>query len=371
MALPIIEDNQKEPNVNPIQAPQLEGRKILIVRLSALGDVTRTMPAVFAMIKRFPTSSFTWLVENNASGLLKGFSNLKTLEIDREALRKGGPVARSRAFQKVVKAIRAEKFDVAIDFHGVMKSAIYPFLARIPVRIGYRKGFSKEGAQHLLTHYYPGAYRAVSRYSRNEMLAHWLAPGLEVGPIDFPLDVAGKDKVRHIMKDHPVILFPGTSAHGRNKRWPAESWAALFRRLLGKHPLVFAFGPADEAYREALQKLLNDLPDGLPVLPPLRLTELAGALGMAKILVSCDTGPMHMAAVQGVPIVALMGPSDPVLNQPWSYGKSRMVIPDVPCAPCRNRQCEILICQDMTTPMMAAKAVDDLCLSLAREEGLP
>lgn len=349
------------------QAPALEGRKILIVRLSALGDVTRTMPAVLALIKRYPTSQFTWLVENNSAGLLKGFSKLQVLEVDRKALRSGGLLAKRQAFKGLIKDIREQQFDVSIDFHGVLKSALLPFLARIPIRIGYEKGFSKEGARWFLTHRYPGTYRAVSRYTRNELLARWLAPDLEVEPFHFPLDVAGKDKVRRLMENRPIVLFPGTSAHGRNKRWPAKSWAGLYRRLRDQHPVVFAFGPADEAYREALQDMLADEPGGLPVLPPMRLTELAGALGLAKMLVSCDTGPMHMASVQGVPIVALMGPSDTVLNQPWSYGKSRMVVPEVPCAPCRNRSCQILICQDMTTPALAARAVEELCRSISRE----
>jgi ADP-heptose:LPS heptosyltransferase len=348
-------------------APKLEGLNVLVVRLSALGDVTRTMPSVLALIKRFPTARFTWLVESNSAGLLKGIPNLEILEIDRKALRSGGPLAKIRAFSKVISDIKSHRFDLSIDFHGVLKSAILPFLARIPIRVGYEKGFSKEGARWFLTHRYSGAFRQVSRYGRNEMLAKWLAPGLEVEPIGFALDVAAKEKIRHAMSDQPIILFPGTSAHGRNKRWPAASWAALFRRLHTEHKTVFAFGPADEAYREALRELLADIPGGLPVLPSFRLTEMAGALGMAKVFVSCDTGPMHMASVQGVPIVALMGPSDSVLNQPWKYGKSRMVIPEAPCAPCRNRKCPILICQDMTTPAMAHKAILELCDSLSRE----
>ena len=345
------------------QSFDLNHKQVLVVRLSALGDVTRTVPAVLALTKAFPQAQFTWLVENTSAPLLRGIPDFEILEIDRAELRKGGPLRRFLALRKLVAQVKARKFDCSIDFHGVFKSALIPYWAGIPLRMGFEKGFSKEGSRFLINRRCNEPYRSISRYQRNILLSRWLAPNADVEAVSFPVSVAGKEHVRHLMREQPILFFPGTSAHGRNKRWPAAYWAALYRRVSTHHKVSFVFGPADQAYQDALSAEI----DGLPHLPPLKLPELTYALRQARMLVACDSGPMHMASVQGVPLVALMGPSDSVLNQPWDFGKSRMVLPGVPCAPCRHRKCEVLICQSMITPARAAEAVFDVLAALQRE----
>ncbi len=340
----------------------LNGQKVLIVRLSALGDVIRTMPSVLALMQRFPKADFSWLVEDGSAGFLKAVKGPKLLQIERKALRSGSLPGRLAAWRKVKQRIAAEDFDISIDFHGVAKSGLLPLLAGIPRRVGYERGGSKEGARWLINERHVLTDPHISRYDRNLALARRFDPALQPCRPQIQLDSAGQAKVEAAMPEPALLLFPGTSDHGRNKRWPAKYWAWLYQNLRTRfqRPVRFVFGPADGLYRDQLTELLHEAPEELP---PLNLVELGAALQRAYLLVSCDTGPMHLASVLGVPIVALMGPSDPVLNQPLP-GHRRMLLPQTPCAPCRNRKCSVLICQDLMTPQAALAQVTDLANEL-------
>ncbi|CAM2068229.1 Glycosyltransferase family 9 protein [Sulfidibacter corallicola] len=329
--------------------PDLDHKKVLIVRLSALGDVIRTLPAVLGLMRRFPEARFTWLVEDSSAGLLRALPGLDLIEVPRAEMRARDPRRVMRAWRRVRAAVRAEAFDLSIDFHGVLKSGIYPLLSGIPLRIGYERGGSKEGHRWLINGRFALPEPRVSRYERNMALARFFSKDVVPAVPDFQLAPERVARVDAATADRPLLLFPGTSEHGRNKRWPAKYWAWLYRKLTESSesgPVRFVFGPADGAYREALTELLEQAP---PELPSFSLVELTRALQRARLLVSCDSGPMHLASVLGVPLVAMLGPSDPVLNQPLP-GRNRLIVPEAPCAPCRNRKCPVLICQDLTTP---------------------
>lgn len=341
----------------------LAGKRVLIVRLSALGDVIRTLPAVTGLQKRFPSATFFWLVEKPSAGLLKALAGVEVVAVDRKRLRKGLPWQRWSAFQEVRKRIQALQIDVSIDFHGVLKSGVFPLLAGIPIRIGYERGGSKEGHRWLIHKRFAMPKVAVSRYERNASLAQFIDSQVQPHAPDFKIEADEASAIAGRMAERPIVFFPGTSAHGRNKRWPAAYWALLYRRVTALHPVHFIFGPDDGAYRTALER---ELGSDLQVQPPLSLPALAHTLKASRMLVSCDTGPLHLAAVLQVPVVAMLGPSDPVLNQPQTPLRE-VVLPGVACAPCRNRDCQVLICQDATTPQRVWEAVTRLLERIERQ----
>ena len=337
----------------PLNLPlNLDHKKVLIIRLSALGDVIRTIPSVMGLMKRFPNAQFHWLVENSSGALVREIPGLKPMEIDRASLRSANPLKVGGTLLRTVRRIRAEAFDVSIDYHGVAKSGMFALFAGIPLRIGYERGGSKEGHRWLINHRYTMPDIAVSRYERNLAIARFIDPAVDPATPKFEPGPEQRAHIETVMAEQPILLFPGTSTHGRNKRWPAQNWAWLFRNLSARSPVRFVFGPADKEYRERLHHVLGE---SVPVLPPMSLLELCYALRRSRFLISCDTGPMHLASVMGVPLVAMLGPSDPVLNQPLS-GKCKVLLPEVPCAPCRNRSCTVLICQDATTPKRVLEA---------------
>jgi len=340
----------------------LNGKKILIIRLSALGDVIRTVPSVLGLVKAFPNSDFTWLVESSSAGLFPGLKSLKTIIIDRNKMRSKNPFVVLKEFKRILSDIRSKNFEISIDFHCILKSAILPFLAGIPERAGYMPKGSKEGAHLFYNHQVPLKNHRISRYEKNVTLARFFSDQINVAEVKIDLDPSIQNRIMKVMQEKPIILIPGTSMHGRNKQWPAESWAILFKNLVERYPVKFVFGPADDHYREQLQKHLGMEP---PALAPLSIPQLGVALQQARLVVVCDTGPMHLASVLQVPLLALMGPSDPVIAQPLleedGNPKSSMIVPEVPCSPCRNRSCEELICQTFTTPALVFDRIAAAC----------
>lgn len=338
----------------------LDGKKVLIVRLSALGDVIRTLPAVLGLMERFPRTEWCWLVENSSAGLLRALPQIRLLELDRAALKAKRWSTRRRTVKDMIDRIKDEQFDASLDFHGVLKSGMFAWRARIPRRIGFEKGGSKEGHRFLINDRFVLPSPHISRYERNLSLARYLDPDVRPVRPHFQLSDEALAVTASVTAERPLVLFPGTSEHGRNKRWPAEHWAELYRRLAADFPVTFSFGPADGVYQKGIAEQLGFQP---PALPGMKLDALAMTLQACRGLVSCDTGPMHLAAVMGTPITVLMGPSDPVLNQPLT-GPHRLVLPEVPCAPCRNRSCPVLICQDNTTVNRVERAVREMLSAL-------
>ncbi len=269
---------------------------------------------------------------------------------------KSGSVLRmTREWRRVLSRVRERQFDLSIDYHGVFKSGIQGFLARIPLRYGYRRGGSKEGNHWLTNRQLHLGHRRISRYQRALALSQFVvATEFDPHMPEIELTTEEQMRVNPILEVRPLILFPGTSHHGRNKRWPASYWAQVYRRFseLGAQ---FSFGPQDHELRVDIEACLGN---EIRCLPPLSLVELSHVLKHAKGLVSCDTGPMHLASVYGTPIVALMGPSDPVLNAPMQ--SQGMLLPSVPCAPCRRRDCQLLICQNTTTPYQVIRKTEEM-----------
>lgn len=336
-----------------VPAIDLSQSRILVVRLSAFGDVLRTLPAVGGLMRRFPRASMSWLVEDRSAALLHRVRGLDVLAMDRAETRSGNPLRAAREWRRVVREIKRREFDLAIDFHGVAKSGILTWLSRVRPRLGYEKGGSKEGNRWFMTHRLPMETTRISRYQRNLALARALEPGLEpwVPPLDF--QDSELRRAVELTHDRPVILFPGTSMHGRNKKWRLKNWAYLFRILEACVPTIFCFGPDDAEDRNWLKA---ELGARFRALPSLSVIELAAVLRHVRLFVSCDTGPMHLAGLMNAPVFAMMGPSDPVLNRPY-LPSAQMLVPSLPCAPCRYRECPVTICQDITTPHETARRV--------------
>ncbi|PIE91570.1 MAG: hypothetical protein CR997_00325 [Acidobacteria bacterium] len=330
---------------------EFKGKNILVVRLSALGDVIRTTPTILGLKKAYPDSRITWLVEDSSAGLFPALEDIPLIILSRKKLKSRNPLVVLAEISRIVKLIRAQHFDLCLDFHGILKSALIPYVARIPIRIGFLPKGSKEHAHFFYTHRVPLENHQISRYLRNLKLLEPYDPSIQLESVSLSLSDETHQWIADMMKENPLLLIPGTSMFGRNKQWPAESWAMLYKNLIERFPVKFVFGPADDHYRESLSRLLNGDP---PALPPLSIPELGQALTHSRLVVVCDTGPMHLGSILRVPLLALMGPSDPVLAQPLldknAHPRSSIFVPDVPCAPCRNRSCKELICQTFTKP---------------------
>jgi heptosyltransferase-1 len=280
--------------------------KALVVRLGALGDIVHAVPAVAVLTGA--GASVDWAVEGRHRPVLDLFD----LPVRAIAADWARPAA---AFRELVE-LRTRSYDVAIDFQGLLKSAIVARGSGATRVVGFTPGELREPmARWLYTERAdPGDYQHV--IDKNVALVRWL--GLEGGARRVPLKPIMSpvvDLVRGDCGDAYAIINPG--AGWPNKRWPPERFGELAARVRDAHGWRSAvvWGPGERALAEAVVAASRG---SAVTAPPTSLSDLVALLAHARVVVAGDTGPIHLAAAAGSPIVGLYGPTDPARNGPWS-----------------------------------------------------
>lgn len=322
---------------------------LALLRLSALGDILRVLPAWVNLHEAFPEARLRAVVEDRHAFLLGPFPWLEPVIVRRKCL--SNPL-RAQAELRRVAAETAEA-EVSLDFHGILKSALIPRFAGIPERWG--DGVTKEGARWLQTR--PLPFRYQSRYDQALGLAK--AFGESRG-------IAGLGRFRPALRALPlpdpgpiweqlakprVVLVPGASRRGAIKRWPLKHWQALAASLKERCELRWSLGPEEQELREWLPR-----ESGVPALPELSLWQLAAALRQADQVLAPDTGLLHLAVVLGVPVLGLYGSSDPVIAG-IPAGAGEILRTGIQCSPCRERGCQRRQCMEELTPQRVATKV--------------
>jgi ADP-heptose:LPS heptosyltransferase len=307
--------------------------RALLVRLSAIGDVIHTLPALAALSGA--GWEVDWLSEPASSLLLEG----------NPALRRRIAAPAAKAFRigqarAALGALRQARYDVALEAQGLWKSAGWARLSGARRVVGWERRFRREPASALLLgETRPVPESAVHVIDKNLSLLS--AVGIEaVGRREFPLPPVPGDRVdaelRTLGAEPFALLIPGGG--WRNKLWPAERFGelavALGRR--GLHSLV-AWGPGERALAERVAAASRGA--ARPCFET-TLLELAAVARRAGLVIGADTGPLHLACAVGAPVVGLYGPTDPERNGPFApWDEVVRVTPA--CAPCHRRSCPI------------------------------
>ena len=277
--------------------------KVLVVRLSALGDIVHTIPAVAAIEAAHPGIAIDWLVERRHRPALDLFAAGATpVEID--------AAGAWLATRRVVSRLRAARYDVAVDFQGLLKSAMLARLSGAKRVVGFaRRALREPMASAFYTETIdPG--NAVHIIARNLALAR--AVGAATSEIRLPL-AAGDNMVSQ--RTNVVVMNPG--AGWPNKQWLPARFGQLASAIRQRHGLrsVVTWGPGEESLAHAVVQASDGAADAAP---PTSLASLMALLRSATLVVSGDTGPIHLAAAAGTPVVGIYGPTDPRRNGPWS-----------------------------------------------------
>ena len=318
-----------------VSAPhnQSELHKILIVRLGAMGDVIHALPAAMYLKSVLPDAKFGWVVERRWSPLLEWkaegqiFPNV-VHKVDTRGWRKSlwssrGEVSRSLG------EIRAEKYDVVIDFQGAIKSAFISLLSGAPKRFGFADPWEKPASL-----FYTNAVQTESRHvvRKNRDLAMAVAGDsaedivsgsfFEWAPSDASVHAWLDAELQRLrLQSGFAIVNPG--AGWGAKQWPVERYAEVAQELgaQGIRSLV-NHGPGEEE----LAAHVEQNSDGHAVASSFTISQLMAITRKASLFIGGDTGPMHLAALLNVPVVALFGPTDPARNGP--YGTKSIVLRD-------------------------------------------
>ncbi len=334
--------------------------RLLILRLSSLGDILHALPAAASLRATFPEARIDWVVEEHWKDLIEFNPDLSNVipvstKAWRAALDQRGTWREVRA---AVAGLRDAHYDAALDFQGLMKSALLARLSGAPRRIGFDSSALKEGAAAM---FYTELVRPPEGVHVVEMnLALARAAGAGDAVVRFPLPTRPEDEAyidqqlrAHHLNDF-FILSPGGGWGA--KRWPLDRYVQLHNALArerGWRSFLNA-GPGEEPLVEEFMAQARVV---RPVHFPLTLRQLVALVRRARLLVTGDTGPLHVAAAVGTPLVALFGPTDPVRNGP--YGGRAAVL--------QHREQAVISYRHEDTPSSAMLAITvEEVLSAAR-----
>lgn len=296
----------------------------LLVRLGALGDIVHAIPVAAALRRAFPSARIDWLVSAKHRDILDLVPVISRRFVT-DDWRPSTVAERAESLHlfAAIRALRANRYDVAIDLQGLIKSALMARATGAGKTVGFSKKYVREPlASMLYTHVHDpggeGMYApSETRHVVEINLGLLGVLGLTAVTPEFPFDTV-KSEVARVMSEQTggryALLNPG--AAWPNKRWPSERLAALASALGQRHGLksVVLWGPGERGLAEAVAAGAG----GAAILTP--ETSIADVLALARgaaVMVSGDTGPTHIASAAGTPIVGIYGPTRPERNGPW------------------------------------------------------
>lgn len=329
--------------------------------------MVRTLPAASALRRGHPDAHLAWLVEPPSASLLGGLPWLDEVRVFprpelRGALRRGRLGAGARVAWGFVRGLRAADYDLVVDFHSILKSGVLAWASGAERRVTYAPPFGREHGHRFATEKALLDPPRQSRFARNDALVRYL--GIAEQPLPRPLGIPDEavEAARQALGEGPapVAIHPGTSDATAHKRWTVEGYAAVARSLAADGiPSVVTAGPArdDRAFADAVIEASVGAARLAPPTPS--LLDLAALFQACRLYLGGDTGPLHVASLVGTPVVQLMGPTNPVENQPFPGTPSRRVRVQIGCNPCR-RGCAAATCMRVIPPDSVIEAIRGL-----------
>lgn len=343
--------------------------RIAIVKLSSIGDIVHTLPALHTLRVNYPQAYIAWLVEDRFKELLEGHPDLdEVIPVSLKSWKNNFfrygvyPAALLDIFW-FGQDLRQCLFDLVLDFQGLIKSGLITKMTGAPTKVGFAFTRCKEFMNYFFTNEHaPREERDVHVVEKNLSLLKVLE--VEPTAINFPLTWGEADKdfaqkfwasVEATASTPWVAFNPG--AGWPTKRWPVTYWAELGDKLMGAglSRVLLCWGPGEEFLVDAILPLMKYKP---VVLPRTSLKQFLAVLERVSLLVSGDTGPLHLAAAIGKPVVGLYGPSDPWRNGPYGQGH-RVITSGMDCQYCWKRGCAHVDCMSRITPEEVFTAVKD------------
>ncbi len=332
-------------------SPGIDPKNILIIKPSSIGDVVHALPIWNLLHRHYPKARISWLIAPACAGIVEGLPGINLLRFERK---RWGNFWRSPSAARELLAfnrhLREQGFDLVLDIQGLFRSAWFARATRAPVRVGFAN--AREMAWLFYTHRVDVGtpeQHAIERYRK--LLS---AIGCPDGPVEFPFPVTEVDRAaaRQLVSKggEYAVLCPG--ANWLTKRWPTRYFAQLVPELQKRFGLrsVVAGGPGDS-------ELAAQIPGALNLCGKTTLMQLVALMERARLVITNDSGPMHIAAALGRPLVAVFGPTNPVRTGP--YGRPECVVrANIDCMPCYRRQCSHRSCLEKLAiePVLATAA---------------
>ena len=326
--------------------------RLLVVRLRQIGDVVFTTPALAALRGRFGTASITYLVEPAAAPVLAGNPHIDELVVVPTATGLEGV----RALWGLIRRLRTQRFDLAIDFHGGPRASLITWLSGAPRRIGY----DVAGRGWMYT---DRVNRPRTLRPRHSVENQWdlliplgiSPPHRTADPVFMAVDEVSRRSVAERLaaagvEPSAALVVIHVSAGNPFRRWPIPAFAEVAASLVATNPtrrILITSGPSERdaaaaVIEAARERLGPGTASRVLACGEFSLSELRALTENAALYIGGDSGPMHVAATSQVPIVTLYGPTLPARSAPWrpaTLPAEALEILGLPCRPCEQRVC--------------------------------
>lgn len=310
--------------------------KVLVIKPSSLGDVVHSLPFLFSLKKGFPEAEVHWVIADSFAPLLAGHPLIDKLwVIKKDGWNKPAHFIRTvEELARLGRDLRQESYDAVFDLQGLLRSALIAKATGTAIRIGFED--AREGARFFYSHLVGGRRErdhAVDRYLNMARFAGCQAEA------EFPMPVSADFSPPF---DQYAVIAPG--ARWPSKRWPAKNFGEVAGALDMNSVVVGA--ASDRALADEVVARCGGKAVSLAGKTDLR--ELVEVIRHARFVLTNDSGPMHIAAALGIPVIALFGPTDPAVIGPYDSGKAQNMVfkKRFLCSPCRKRNCRGMSCMN-------------------------
>jgi lipopolysaccharide heptosyltransferase I len=348
----------------------LEPARVCIIKPSSLGDVVHALPILAALRARWPSAYFAWVVNRPFRELLEGHPDLDELIVHDRTARTGDFLGMS-ANSALFRTLYQRRFDVTIDLQGLLRSALMSAATRACVRVGLAD--AREGASWFYTDLVDASRLRLHAVERIRRVA--AAFGARIAEPQFNLAISAEhtrwaSEMLGALPNPRIILNVG--ARWLTKRWPPEHFAAIGRRLIARYQAgLIAIGAASD--RPLVQALMSHFAPGevLDLCGRTNLHQLAALSVQSDLLISNDTGPLHLAAAAGGRAIGIYTCTNPVLTGPFGP-RATTVQTGIWCKCSLKKTCDRMDCMSELTPERVwPKVQEQIELAISASASVP
>ncbi len=307
---------------------------LLLIKPSALGDIVQTLPALNLLRSALPDLKISWVVKPQWAPLLSGHP-----AIDRLFLLK---------WPRIAAILRRERFDLAVDYQGLFRSGLIALISGAPRRIGFASAREGGGLFYTDRVVVPRApihavdrYRILTQRVIEALSQRTVAPrSADALPL-FPID-GEASRIADRLPPRFVSIHPSPGARWKSKRWPPEYFAVVADHLIERGwPVVFIGGTEQAASTAEIRRRMRS--EAIDLSGRTTLPETAALLTRSSLLITVDSGPMHLASLLGRPLIALFGSTDPRRTGPYPFtsAPASVISTGIGCSPCLLKRCPI------------------------------
>ena len=344
-------------------------QRILVIKLSSLGDIVHTLPAVAALRKQFASANICWLVKSQWASILEGNPDINEVwSIDLSW----------RNWPKIIQRLRQHRFDLVIDFQGLFRTGCLGRLSGANIRVGFAQ--AREGAPWLYTHRislpgdqgFPWRLLGIHAVDRNLAIVQDLGANISCPTFHFPRLAEDQTSVHDLLsrseiKNHETLIALAPWSRSGLKAWPLNRFVQLAEELIqiANLRVVLLGGPSDrhaaaEFHRLESQGLVN-------LVGKVSLGQLPELLRRMKLIVGNDSSLIHLAAGVGTRVLAIFGPTEPKATGPYPLSHHVVRRTELACSPCGQRVCQ----NPQYLECLQSISVDSLLQSIQETMALP